>query len=77
MSRLTTAKKQLASAVSSAFLGMALAALAIHLTDRFTGNESVRSFYMTERGVTCFVIKTRGEQLLSCLPGEYPEEEKP
>lgn len=77
MSRFVKATTWLASALSSAFIGMALAALAIHLTDRFTGNDSVRSFYLTERGVTCFVIKTRGEQLLSCLPGEYPEEELP
>ena len=77
MSRLAKAKAWIASALSSAFIGMALAALVIHLNDRFTGNDSVRSFYLTERGVTCFVIKTRGEQLLSCLPGEYPEEEQP
>lgn len=75
MSKFARAIAWLASMLSSAFIGMALAALAIHLADRFTDNDTSRSFYLTEKDVTCFLVKTRGQQLMDCLPGEYGNEE--
>jgi len=77
MSKLAIAISWIASILSSAFLGLALAAVAIHLGDRFTDNDTSRSFYLTDKDVTCFLIKTRGEQLMDCLPGEYGSEESP
>lgn len=74
MSTRTKLTKAIAASLFPIAFGMVLAALLIHLVDRFKGNDTIRSFYMEERGVTCFVIKTRGQQLLSCLPGQYPEE---
>lgn len=75
MSKFARAISWIASILSSAFLGLALAAVAIHLSDRLTDNDTSRSFYLTEKDVTCFLIKTRGEQLMDCLPGEYGSEE--
>lgn len=76
MSTRTKLTKAVAASLFPIAFGMVLAALLIHLVDRFKGNDTVRSFYLTDRGVTCFVIKTRGEQILSCLPGQYPEDEQ-
>lgn len=53
----------------AAIIGMSFAALAIHLYDRFSGNGTAWNFYSPNTNMTCLVARSRGQEIMFCLPG--------
>ncbi|EMN1576646.1 hypothetical protein ACSDGV_18440 [Pseudomonas aeruginosa] len=58
----------------AAIIGMSFAALAIHLYDRFSGNGTAWSFYNPNTNMTCLVARSRGQEVMACLPGDHQQE---
>ncbi len=56
-------------------VGMAFWSLAIHLADRFTGNDNAWSFYSETTHMTCIVARSKGKDLMACVPGDRRTEE--
>lgn len=57
-------------------IGMAFGALAIHLIDRFHANDTAWNFYSPSVDMTCMVARSRGQEVMSCLPGDHRMEVK-
>lgn len=68
--------KAAAGMIGPVLIGMFGAVMAIQIVDRFYGNETLRSFYAPETDATCWVYKLRGEQTMSCLPGDHRADEE-
>lgn len=58
--------------VFAAISGMAIASLGIHIYDRFSPeNDSAWTFYIPSTDVTCIVARSRGQEVMSCVPGDH------
>ena len=66
-----TAWDHVAGWLLAAIVGMAFWSLAIHLYDRFVGNEKGWSFYVQDNDMTCQVMKSKGKEHMACLPGDH------
>ena len=71
-SRLT---RWIAASLLPLALGLFVGHFAIQVFDRFYQNDSLRAFYAPGTDATCWVYKLRGEQTMSCLPGDHRTEE--
>lgn len=53
-------------------VGMLGGNLAIQIFDRFSpSNDSAWSFYVPSTDMTCIVARSRGQEIMSCLPGDH------
>ncbi|MBB1606527.1 MULTISPECIES: hypothetical protein [unclassified Pseudomonas] len=58
----------------AAIIGMSFGALAIHLYDRFSWNGTAWNFYSPNTDMTCLVARSRGQEVMACLPGDRRKE---
>ena len=68
------AEKKTSSAfgyVLASIVAMGASSLAIHLIDRFHRNETAWHFYTPSVDMTCVVAKSRGQEVMSCVPGDH------
>jgi hypothetical protein len=49
--------------------------LLIQIVDRFSNNETAWDFYSPDLDVTCVVARSRGQEVMDCLPGSLRKEE--
>lgn len=72
-------RNKLTKAVSSMLLplliGLFGANLLIQLIDRFSNNDTAWSFYSETTDLTCTVARSRGQEVMACLPGDHRVEE--
>jgi len=41
------------------------------IIDRFSGNDTIGTFYSATADATCIVHRERGKDTMSCLPGDH------
>lgn len=56
--------------ILASIVGMAFWSLAVHLTDRFVGNDKAWHFYTPSTDMTCVVMRNKGKDSMACLPGD-------
>ena len=47
----------------------------IQFVDRFSNNDTAWSFYSETTDLTCTVARSRGQEVMACLPGDHRVEE--
>jgi len=62
--------KVVSSLIGPALMGLFVAVMAIQISDRFASTELVESFYSETADATCVLIRSRGQEVMSCLPGD-------
>jgi hypothetical protein len=62
--------KVVSSLIGPVLLGMFGAVMAIQITDRFASTELIESFYSEVADATCVLIRSRGQEVMSCIPGD-------
>ena len=62
--------KALAGLIGPALIGMFGAVMAIQIADRFASTEIVETFYSATADATSVLIRSRGQEVMSCLPGD-------
>lgn len=62
----------------SAIVAMAASSLLINLIDRYSwANGTAWSFYSPATDMTCMVARSRGQEVMACLPGDHRVEDQP